>query len=102
VSVTVTNTGRRTGWAVPELYLGLPALRGVPQPPNQLKGFSKVQLAPGESRRVSMRLDARAFSYWSDSENGWRVARGCVKVHVGSSSHSLPLRARLAVGGASC
>ena len=102
VVVTVANTGARTGWAVPELYLGLPALPGVAQPPNQLKGFAKVQLAPGESERVSMPLDTRAFSYWSDAANGWRVAAGCVKVRVGDSSRHLPLRGRLAVGGGAC
>ena len=53
--VTVTNTGARTGTAVPELYLGLPSLPGVPQPPRQLKAFAKVKLAPGASARVSSR-----------------------------------------------
>ena len=102
VAVTVTNTGARTGWAVPEVYLGLPALPGVAQPPNQLKGFAKLQLAPGQSHRVTMPLDARAFSYWSDTANGWRVAAGCVKVRVGDSSRHLPLGGRLAVGGGVC
>jgi beta-glucosidase len=102
VSVTVTNTGTRAGSAVPELYLSLPSLPGVPQPPRQLKGFAKVQLARGQSRRVSMALDARAFSYWSDAANGWRVAPGCDKVEVGSSSRQLSLSARVAVAGGSC
>src|SRR5438445_11206108 len=61
VSVTVTNTGARSGSALPELYLSLPSLPGVPQPPRQLKGFAKVQLAPGQSRRVSMPLNGRSF-----------------------------------------
>ncbi len=102
VSVTVTNTGRRTGWAVPELYLDLPSLTGVPQPPNQLKGFAKVQLAPGQSQRVSIPLNGRSFSYWSDSANGWRVAPGCVKIRMGSSSRTLHLAGKIAVGGGAC
>ncbi len=102
VSVTVTNTGRRTGWAVPELYLGLPSRTGIPQPPNQLKGFAKVQLAPGQSQRVSIPLNGRSFSYWSDSANGWRVASGCVRIRVGSSSRTLPLAGKIAVGGGTC
>ena len=102
VSVTVTNTGTRSGSAVPELYLSLPSLPGVPQPPRQLKGFAKVQLAPGQSRRVSMPLNARAFSYWSDAAGGWRIAPGCDKVSVGSSSRSLSLSGKIAVAGGSC
>jgi beta-glucosidase len=102
VSVTVTNTGVRSGWAVPELYLSLPSLPGVPQPPRQLKGFSKVALAPGQSQRVTMPLDARAFSYWSSAANGWRIAPGCDRVQVGSSSRQLPLSGVLAEDGASC
>jgi beta-glucosidase len=102
VSVTVTNTGARTGWAVPELYLSLPSLAGVPEPPRQLKGFAKVRLAPGQSQRVTMALDARAFSYWSDAANAWRIAAGCDKLAVGSSSRQLPLTASIAEGGASC
>jgi len=102
VSVTATNNGSRTGFAVPELYVSLPGLRGVPEPPWQLKGFASAQLAPGASRRFTFSLDARAFSYWSDTANGWRIARGCARVAVGSSSRDLPLRAVLAQGGAVC
>ena len=102
VSVTVTNTGTRSGSAVPELYLSLPSLPGVPQPPRQLKGFAKVQLAPGQSRRVSMPLNARSFSYWSDAAGGWRIAPGCDKVGVGSSSRSLSLSGKIAMAGGSC
>jgi beta-glucosidase len=102
VSVTVTNTGARTGWAAPELYVSLPSLPGVPEPPSQLKGFAKLQLAPGQSQRVTMPLDARAFSYWSDAANAWRIAPGCDRIAVGTSSRQLPLTASIAVGGASC
>jgi beta-glucosidase len=102
VAVTVTNTGARTGWAVPELYLSLPPLPGVPAPPRQLKGFAKILLARGQSQRVSMPLDARAFSYWSDAANGWRIVPGCAKVEVGSSSRTLPLTGRIAADGGPC
>jgi beta-glucosidase len=100
--VTVTNAGSRSGYAVPELYVSLPSLPGLPEPPWQLKGFAKVQLAPGQSGEVSMPLDPRSFSYWSDSANAWEVAPGCDVIGVGSSSARLPLRAVIAQGGASC
>ena len=93
VSAEVRNTGGRTGTAVPQLYVGMPSPGdGVVQPPRQLKGFERVTLAPGDSRRVRFTLDERAFSYWNTGANGWRVARGCYRVAVGESSRDLPLR----------
>ena len=100
--VTVTNTGSRSGSAVPEVYVSLASLPGVPEPPWQLKGFDKLQLAPGKSQEVSMPLDSRSFSYWSDAANAWEVAPGCDVIGVGSSSAQLPLRAVIAQDGASC
>ena len=102
VGATVTNVGARAGDAVPQLYVGLPSLPGVPQPPAQLKGFDKFSLAPGQSARVSFPLDARALSYWEASANNWRVAAGCYGVMVGSSSRDLPLAGVLSVNGATC
>jgi beta-glucosidase len=101
-SVTVTNVGRRPGWAVPELYVSLPSLPNVAEPPRQLKGVAKVWLRPGQSKRVRFPLDARSFSYWSEADDGWRVPAGCNTVAVGSSSRDLPLRARLPAGGGAC
>ena len=57
---------------------------------------------PGESRTVAMNLTARSFSFWSTAVHGWRRARGCVRVMVGTSSRDLPLRRTLSQGGARC
>ena len=97
VRVTVTNTGRRTGWAVPELYLGLPAPAGLVEPPAQLKGFAKLLLAPGQHGTATMTLDSRSFSYWDTGSRRWRIAPGLATIMVGSSSRSTPLRASLAL-----
>ena len=102
VAVTVANVGRRTGAAVPQLYLGIPGLAGVPQPAAQLKGFDKLTLAPRQKRRVSFVLDARSLSYWDTAAGGWRVAPGCYRVMVGSSSRDLPLHGVFARAGAHC
>ncbi len=94
VDASVTNTGARSGIAVPQLYVGLPSPGpGVVQPPRQLRGFAKVVLRPGETRRVSFVLDARALSYWDTGAGGWRLAPGCYRVMVGSSSRDVPLSA---------
>jgi beta-glucosidase len=102
VSVRVKNTGARSGWAVPELYVGLPSLPGVPQPPHQLKGFTKVELTPGEEQTVTMLLDDRSFSYWDGVNQSWSIAAGCDTIRVGASSRDLPLRGVIGQGGARC
>lgn len=91
VSVDVRNTGRRTGTAVPQLYVGMPQpAPGIAQPPLQLKGFKRVTLRPGQRRRVTFRLDERAFSYWDPRSDSWQVEPGCYRIAVGSSSRDLP------------
>ena len=93
VSVRVRNTGGRIGTAVPQLYVGMPEpSKDLVQPPRQLKGFERVALRPGQSRRVRFVLDERAFSYWDPRSDGWRVAAGCYRIMVGASSRDLPLQ----------
>ncbi len=103
VRATVTNTGHRTGVAVPQLYVHLPApSAAVPQPPRQLKGYRSVTLAPGRSARVTFRLGPRAFSYWDTAAGRWRIAPGCYRIYVGPSSRALPLRGAIGERGARC
>jgi beta-glucosidase len=99
VSVTVTNTGDRRGWAVPQLYVGLPQpSEAVVEPPSQLRGFDKLSLAGGESRTVTFTLGQRDFAYWDTSTEDWRVAPGCTTIKVGSSSRDLPLEGQICSG----
>jgi beta-glucosidase len=91
VTANVTNTGQRAGAEVAQLYVGDPSTSAVPEPPNQLQGFSKVWLNPGQSRRVSFMLNARSFSFWDTASSSWRVAGGTYHINVGDSSRSLPL-----------
>lgn len=101
VSVRVTNVGNRTGHAVPELYLSLPATKDRAEPPLQLAGFHGVTLKPGHSVEVTFHLTPRSFAYYSEAANKWRVANGCFRVGVGTSAQSLPLRGVFA-RGSSC
>jgi beta-glucosidase len=90
VSATVTNTGRRAGSEVVQLYLGDPPATG--EPVRQLKGFAKVALAPGATQTVHMTLDVRALSWWDPAQRRWVASPGRYDVYVGTSSRSLPLR----------
>jgi beta-glucosidase len=100
VSFALRNTGARRGAEVAQVYVGFPAWSG--EPPRQLKGFRKLDLEDGAATRVSIDLDKRAFSYWDQRTNGWRVGRGCYTIAVGGSSRSLPLRAAVPMRGAYC
>ncbi|MBW8487346.1 beta-glucosidase [Actinomadura parmotrematis] len=98
VTAKVTNTGRRTGADVTQVYLRFPASTG--EPPLQLKGFDRTTLEPGQTATVTVRLDARAFAVWKNG--AWTTAPGCYRVHVGDSSANLPLTAPLARAGGTC
>jgi beta-glucosidase len=91
VSFDVTNTGRRTGAEVAELYVGDGHARVV-RPPKELKGFAKVSLEPGETRRVQIALDRRALSYFDAGSRQWRADPGPFDVLVGPSSQKIELR----------
>jgi beta-glucosidase len=88
VGVDVTNTGSRAGADVAQAYVTDPAAAG--EPPRQLKGFAKVELAPGQTKHVTMQLDERAFSTWDTPAQQWTTHDGTYTVSVGDSSRDLP------------
>ncbi len=95
-TATVTNTGTRAGIAVPQLYVGKPAARGLPQPVRQLVGYTSVRVPAGRTVRVSFPLDDRSFATWGSG--GWRILPGCYRLAAGPSSRRLPARAVVARG----
>jgi beta-glucosidase len=85
VSFEVRNTGARTGKAVPQVYVSPRTAPGW-EAPQRLAGFSKVELAPGASRSVSLTLDPRLLAVWDAKAHGWSVAAGDYVVTLGASS----------------
>lgn len=98
VSFTLRNTGHRTGAEVAQMYIA-PTSGVVPPPcPVQwLAGFAKIELEPGEERRVVLRLDETAFRKWDASLHRWRVYPGEYEVRVASSSRDIRLTASILV-----
>ncbi len=96
VSFDVTNTGSVAGAEVAQLYVSDPSTKAS-RPERELKGFAKVHLAPGETKHVTLDLDARAFSYWDESSHGWKIDPGKFVIRVGDSSENTPLSADLTV-----
>jgi beta-glucosidase len=97
VSFDVKNTGPREGADVAQVYVSDTHAR-VPRPPKELKGFAKVTLRPGESRRVAVRLDGRAFSFYDAAAKRWRIDPGDFDILVGRSSAQIELRGKTTVG----
>ena len=95
VTATVTNTGSRSGADVAQLYVTDPSASG--QPPLQLEGFQRVNLAAGASTTVTFPLTQQNLQYWNSSSNAWATSTGNYTVSVGDSSASLPLTGTLAV-----
>jgi beta-glucosidase len=95
VTATVTNTGSRSGADVAQLYVDDPAASG--QPPLQLEGFQRVNLAAGASTTVTFNLTQQNLQYWNSSSNAWATSTGNYGIDVGDSSASLPLTGTLAV-----
>jgi beta-glucosidase len=92
VSLTATNTAERAGSTVIQLYVS-DDKSTEPRPAKELKAFEKVHLAPGESRSVTLALDARAFAWYREAARHWLVEAGSFTIRVGQSSADLPLSA---------
>ena len=94
VAFDVTNTGRRVGAEVAQVYVA-DGHAPVPRPAKELKAFTKVRLAPGETTRVQLALDRRAFAYFDDQEKTWTVAPGTFEILAASSSQQIELRGKV-------
>jgi beta-glucosidase len=98
VEVTVTNTGERAGKHVVQLYVA-PAPAPVRRPVRELRAFAKVDLRPGESSTVTLRLDRRAFAYWDIESDRWVVAPGDHRIQVGTDSATVTHEAVVTLTG---
>lgn len=82
VSVEVTNTGTRAGKETVQLYVSAPS-GGVPRPARELKGFSKLELAPGETKRAVFTLTRRDLSYYDEVSGRFTAEPGQYRVIAG-------------------
>ncbi len=90
LKVSLTNSGKRAAREVVQAYISAPESE-VFRPSKELKGFSKVELQPGETREVEISLSYQDFAFWNPQTHAWHVEAGIYKVLVGSSSADLPL-----------
>ena len=95
---TVTNTGSVAGTEVAQLYVSKPSSQ-IFRAEKELKGFARVELAPGESKTVTIALDDKAFRYFNTRSNAWEVEPGAYELRVGASSRDIRLVATIEVEG---
>jgi beta-glucosidase len=88
VSCSVTNTGDRPGKEVAQLYVG-DVEASVARPVRELRGFAKLDLAPGATGTARFVLDSRALSFWSETVRDWVLEAGEFRFAVGASSRDL-------------
>jgi beta-glucosidase len=98
VTLTVTNTGRRPGADVVQVYL-YDRSGVVSRPRRELAGFAKVRLAPGQSRTVNVVVPARAFAFYDVRVGDWRVPSGAYDLEVARSSADVVATVTVAVTG---
>jgi beta-glucosidase len=96
VALTVTNPGDRAGAEIVQLYVSdLEA--SVDRPSKELKGFTKVQLLPGQTKRTELVLPREAFAFFSPTRRDWVVEPGAFELLIGSSSRDIRLRDRISL-----
>ena len=98
ISVTVTNTGERDGAEVVQLYVSCKNSK-IYRPEKELKGFAKVFLAAGESRRVTIAFDDKTFRYFDTADNTWQVEDADYDICIAKNAHEVVLSKVLHVSG---
>jgi beta-glucosidase len=98
VAFTIANTSGRAGTEIVQLYVCDPAA-AVYRPEQELRGFARVELAPGAEQRVELELGARAFAYWHERIGDWTVEGGEFELRIGSSSRDIRLTSVVTLAG---
>ena len=94
VSFRIRNAGDVAGEEIAQLYIHA-TTNGMFRPEQELKGFAKVALEPGEEKQVTIALNDRSFAVWSILENDWVIEGGTYEIRVGASSRDIRLRTEI-------
>lgn len=92
-SFTIRNTGKVKGKDVPQLYVAGAGWEA----PKRLGAFDKVELAPGEAKKVTLKVDPRLLATFDAASNSWKIAEGTVQVMLGTSAKDIVATAPVAV-----
>ena len=99
VTFLIRNIGSVAGEEIAQLYIHADT-NGMFRPEQELKGFAKVHLEPGEEKERTIPLSHRSFSVWSILEKDWVTEPGSYEIRVGASSRDIRLQATIEKNGA--
>ena len=88
VSVDVTNTGSREGKEIVQLYIS-DEESSLERPVKELKGFKKVALAPGETKKVTFEISEDMLKFYNPAQKGWVLEKGKFTAHIGAASDDI-------------
>ncbi|WP_166244267.1 beta-glucosidase family protein [Paenibacillus turpanensis] len=98
VTFTLSNTGKVAGMEVAQLYVGCPS-GNIFRPKKELKGFKKVFINAGETKRVTIPFDDKTFRYFNVKTNRWEIEEADYEIMIGASCADIRLKAELFVEG---
>lgn len=98
VTARITNTGKCSGAEVVQLYVST-LQSSVHHPEKELKGFGKVYLEAGESKKVSFSLDRRSFAFYNVEKKCWSAPAGEYNIALASSSRDIKLEQTVVLEG---
>ena len=98
VTFKIKNTGDVTGTEIAQLYVGKES-DSVFRPLRELKGFARVELAPGEEKEVKILFDDKTFRFYDTRTDSWEVETGTYQIMIGSNAEEMLLEGSLAVNG---
>ena len=98
VSFEITNTGDVKGKEIAQLYVGL-GKSEIIRPTKELKGFAKVELEPGQTKKVEISFDDKTFRYFNVKTNKWEIEKGSYSIMIASSSDNIRLEGSINQAG---
>jgi len=96
ISFDITNTGKRAGDEVPQLYVRH-LHSEVQRPKKELKGFKRITIKPGETKKVSLKLHAKDLAYWNEVKKAFTVEPDQIQLQIGNSSDDIRLTKEIQV-----
>ena len=96
ISVDVTNTGKRAGDEVVQLYVHQ-VKSSVKRPAKELRGFERINLKPGETKTVTLSLPVEKLAFWDETTHGFVVEPGTFEVMVGASAADIRAKDQIEV-----
>ena len=92
----MTNTGAREGKEIVQLYIS-DNESSLERPVKELKGFRKIALAPGETKKVTFEIEPDMLKFYDPAQSGWVLEKGTFTAHVGAASDDIRTSAEFCV-----